>query len=474
MTTASTLVQHLPPWLVSAASALAGWRLQRWRYGADSAELVAAARQREHWTAEEWQAFVAPRLATLLERAAHRVPGYAGTVAPQGAAPAPLEGWPLLAKDTVRLDPRAFLCADCRPRRMYREHTSGTSGTPLDLWWSRDTVRQVYALLEARWRNWYGVTRHDRWAILGGRLLVPAARERPPFWVWNASMHQLYMSVYHLRADWVPHYLAALHRYRVTYLWGYSSALHVLAQEALRLGWAPPPLKVVITNAEPLYDYQREAIATAFRCPVRETYGNAEIVAAASECERGRMHLWPDMGIVEVLVDGTGDIRPWGTGELVCTGLLNQDMPLVRYRIGDRATVLPPDVRCACGRSLPLIENIEGRTDDVLVTPDGRRIGRLDPVFKAGLPLCEAQIVQDAPDHVTVHCVPAPGFDETTAAEIRQRLRQRLGGMTVQVQCMDRIPRTRNGKFRAVVNAVSATPRPPAAAGGSTPESSSL
>ena len=71
---------------------------------------------------------------------------------------------------------------------MYYEHTSGTTGKPLHLWHSRETLKAWYALTEARMRRWYGIERGDRWAILGGQLVAPVTRNRPPYWVWNLSL----------------------------------------------------------------------------------------------------------------------------------------------------------------------------------------------------------------------------------------------------------------------------------------------
>src|SRR5262249_51357666 len=153
--------------------------------------------------------------------------------------------------------PLDFLADDRRPGQMCHEHTSGTTGKPVNLWLSREIVRAWYALAEARWRRWYGVSRRDRWAILGGQLVTPMARRRAPFWVWNAACNQLYMSSYHLAPDLVPDYLEALRDYRVRYLLGYTSALHVLAQEVLRTGRDDVGMAVVITNAEPLLEHQR-------------------------------------------------------------------------------------------------------------------------------------------------------------------------------------------------------------------------
>src|SRR5207247_6847500 len=89
--------------------------------------------------------------------------------------------------------------------------------------------------------------------------------------------------------------------YRVKYVLGYASALDALAREAVAAGRTDVRLAVAIANAEPLLEHQREAISAAFGCPVRETYGMAETVAAASECEFGVLHQWPEVGWIEVL-----------------------------------------------------------------------------------------------------------------------------------------------------------------------------
>jgi phenylacetate-CoA ligase len=208
----------------------------------------------------------------------------------------------------------------------------------------------------------------------------------------------------------------------------------------------------VIANAEPVFEFQRDAIVRAFGCPLRETYGSAEKVIAAGECESGRLHLWPEVGVVEVM-DGGAALPAGRCGDLVCTSLLDSDMPLIRYRTGDRGSI-GDDGPCACGRTLPALASIEGRADDTVVTPDGRRVGRLDPVFKAGLPIREAQIVQDAPDHIRVRYVPDAGFTAASSRQIVRRLRDRLGDMRVTLEPVDAIPRGANGKFRAVVSSI--------------------
>ena len=443
----------LPAPLRDAAAGAWGHYLRRIRYGPDYDALVAAATARETWTADEWQRYQGEQLASLLHRAATRVPYYreqwaARRARGDAAAWDRLENWPVLEKAAVRANPTAFVADDCDRRSCYREHTSGTSGSPLSLWWSRSTVRAWYGMWDARVRHWYGVTRHDRWAILGGQLVTPVTTERPPFWVWNGALNQLYLSAYHLRPDFIPHYVEALKRHEVRYILGYPSALATLAHEMVRSG-RRLDLAVAIGNAEPLYGWQREVIATAFGCPVRETYGLAELAAAASECAEGSLHLWPDVGVVEL---ASHDAE--GPAAMICTGLLNVDMPLIRYAVGDAATPAAVAAPCRCGRTLPLLDSIAGRTDDVLLTRDGRTVGRLDPVFKHDLPIREAQIVQETLTRIRVRLVPDGTFDAAAARIVKHELRTRLGDVDVEFEPVNHIPRGPNGKFRAVVSQV--------------------
>jgi phenylacetate-CoA ligase len=329
------LYHRLPAPLRSVTASLRGLYLRSWRYGPESERLVAEALERERWSPERCRAWQEERLAYVLHRAATRVPYYreqwvARRRQGDRASWAYLENWPILEKESLRQNPTAFVADDCALGRMFHEHTSGTTGKPLDVWWSRQTVRAWYALFEARCRHWYGVSRQDRWAILGGQLITPRSQHHPPFWVWNAALNQLYMSSYHLAPDLIPHYLDALKRYRVSYVFGYTSSLYAIAKAALQAGRKDLRMIVAITNAEPVFNYQRGTIAEAFQCPVRETYGMAEIVAAASECTAGKLHLWPEVGWLEVL-GNTEDVPlpPNHSGQLVSTSLLNTDMPLL-------------------------------------------------------------------------------------------------------------------------------------------------
>lgn len=457
----TTLVKaynHLPASLRSVAATMRGLYLWSWRYGSETDRLVEEAIERENWSPHQWRTWQEERLVYVLHRAATKVPYYREQWAARRrrgdkASWEYLDNWFLLEKESVRENPEAFVADDCNRGRMFREQTSGTTGKPMTLWWSQKTVREWYALAEARWRKWNDVSRHDRWIMLGGQLVIPVEQQRPPFWVWNKGLNQLYMSTYHLSPRLSKYYLEAIDRYKPAFMMGYSAAMASLAQVVIESGRQDVRLKVAIANAEPLHDYQRVAIAQAFNCPVRETYGMGEIVTAASECFVGRLHLWPEVGWIEVIENGQV-VQDGNAGELICTGLFNPDMPLIRYKVGDRASIPTGSPNCSCGRLLPQISRIEGRSNDVLVAPDGRRVYWINPVFY-GLPVREAQVIQEAVDRLRVRFTPADEWTDATRALIVERIQARMGRVDVIMEAVDMIPRQSNGKFRAVISELS-------------------
>ncbi len=446
---------HKAPYPVRVGLASArGLQLRSLRYGSDTDRLVDEALAREHWSASEWEHWQHDRLGEMLLTARDHVPAYRGLSVPGGPVVETLASWPLLEKSRLRAESRSFVRDDA-PRRLVEEQTSGTTATPLHLRISRSDYRAWYALSEARWRRWYGVSRRDRWAIVGGQLVVRPDATDPPYWVWNAGFRQLYMSSYHIGERTAAAYVRAIDEHRVSYLLGYPSAIHALAEACRSQGVRPKALRVVIANAEPLLDHQRVAIGEVFGCPVRETYGMGEYVAAASECEDGNLHLWPEVGVLEVLSqDRDEPVAAGESGRFACTGLLNRNMPLVRYLVGDAGSIAPPGEVCPCGRSLPVLQRVEGRVDDLVRTPDGGLIGRLDPVFKGSLPIRMAQIVQEELDRFRVLVVPAEGYGPGDSSLIAKRLRDRVGDVRVSVEEVEQIPLGPNGKFKAVLSRV--------------------
>jgi phenylacetate-CoA ligase len=172
-----------------------------------------------------------------------------------------------------------------------------------------------------------------------------------------------------------------------------------------------------------------------------------------AQCENGNSHINPEYGLVELLNEQGNHVRPGEAGELVCTGFLNTAMPLIRYRIGDSAVL--SDRECGCGRPFPVVESLLGRTDDMIVTPEGRYVGRLDPVFKGLSAIKESQIVQESLTRIVVRVVREPHYTPQVGHALIAALRERLGNIDMVLEYVDAIPRSTAGKFRSVVSMIS-------------------
>lgn len=423
--------------LIAARAALRA----KLREGRAFEALRAQVDESQWWSAAELRAYQERRLAELLEFARRHVPYYR-----EHGAGGRLEDWPLLDKAAVRAAGRELL-AGGRRVPVFESGTSGTSGAPLRLWQDLAAINRENAFV---WRQleWAGLRRGERRAWLRGDMIVPAEQRVPPYWRLNRAENMLMLSSYHLADSTAPACLQALEDFDPVVIQAYPSSVGFLAAWMLAHGrrFRGAALLGIVTSSETLSADRRRDIAVAFGCPVLDWYGQAERVAAIGTCEHGRYHLLSDYSHVELLPAGDGRF------ELVGTGFGNFAMPLIRYRTGDYVRLAPPGVRCPCGRSLPLVEQIAGRDDDAVRLPDGRSVGRLDHVFKGVEGLVEAQIRQERRDALEVLVVRGQGYGEGTRRTLIGNLRERLGeAVALEIRPVDAIPRGANGKFKGVV-----------------------
>jgi len=427
--------------------------MRRIRYGKVFAETRRRLAVSERLSREDLDQLQSHELRRTVIQAVSRTPYYRNLFRELGLAPdmirtpRDLLRLPLLDKETVIAQADELRAVGVPSVRTY--FTSGTTGTtlavPID-----DASRQRNYAFFARALSWAGVE-NGRSATFAGRPIVPAKWSRPTtVWRWNPAMRNRLFSSYHLSPANAVAYSRALCTCAPDYIDSYPSSLSLLAS-LLRDGGLPAPRpKAIITSAETLTEPQRELIEEVFGARCFDQYGCTEQSVFTSQCERGTYHVHPEYGIVEVLRDGE-PVRVGESGEIVCTSFTNDAFPLLRYRLGDMAVLGEGD--CPCGRAFPVLHRIIGRLDDVLVTPDGRRVGRLDPVFKGRRTIREAQLVQDSESSVTVRIVPGPQYTDDDGLAVVKELEARLGpAMRIAVERVAGIERTQGGKFRAVVN----------------------
>ena len=369
-------------------------------------------------------------------------------------SPEDLRRLPVLQKETLRQQQQQIESDEylVGKKRYQSVHSSGTTGTAIHVKVSQECFEREYAF---RWvhRSWGGNHLGDKVATFAGHPVVPTVRMEPPFWRLNWLERQVLFSSQHITPETLPHYADQLVCMQPDLIHGYPSSLYLVASYLNAEGIDTVRPKAVYTCAETLLDYQRTLIESVFGCKVFNWYGNTELTAHIVECEKGSLHVKSDHSLIEIIREDGEPARPGEIGEMVGTGFGNYATPLIRYATGDTARV--SDRRCECGRPGPIIEELIGRVEDIIVTPDGRHVGRLDHVFKDMLNVAEAQILQDTVHAVRIRMVKRPEFGESDMRLLEQELRLRLGpAIRLDYEFMDRIPRLPNGKFRFAVSKV--------------------
>jgi len=446
----SSLYFALPVWAQNALLSAYGATLHIRRYGGVHREVLASLLESQFWSAAELETLQLTRLRELVAHAS-TVPYYRklGLHGLRIDRLEQLRQLPTTSKSELRAHPLEMRSEAFRSTELLQIHTGGTTGTPLTVYCHRAALQRNYAFF-SRLRAWAKVPARARVATFAGRTIVAADQATAPYWRRHAFANTMLFSSYHIGLTTVPQYVEELARWKPQLIDSYPSSLEPIARFVVEQQVTGIRPIAVITSSETLSGQVRALISSAFQAPVFDHYGSAEMAAFVSQCEHGTYHVNPEFGIVELLQNdrsvGAGEV-----GEIVATGFINPVMPLIRYRTGDLAVW--GDADCACGRRFPVIEQIVGRLDDVVLTPDGRRIGRLDPIFKAVSSFYEARIVQDAVDHVRVEYVAESDLGDDERAKLVRELRNRLGsGMRIDVRRVSSIPRTARGKLRTVVS----------------------
>jgi phenylacetate-CoA ligase len=242
----------------------------------------------------------------LLERVFHearRIPAYARHV-PNAIGKNRLaclsDSFPIIDKSTLLQHRTDFLPGGRVPKyRSTVAATSGTTGTPLDVFRSLGSILWEEAFHLQHW-HWAGWSRGQRQAVLRGDIVIPVDRRRPPFWAKDPVGGQLVLSTRHLDRHTAGLFADELRRFGATQLRAYPSAAYELATLVAESG-IPVRFNSVITGSEMLYDFQRQRIESVFKARVFDFYSMAERVAYASQCEHGRMHVNPEYGVLEIV-----------------------------------------------------------------------------------------------------------------------------------------------------------------------------
>lgn len=438
-------------------------RLGQLRYGGRFPEFKALLHESQWWDADRIRAWQVAQLRRVLVHAAESVPYYQETFKRHAFDPQRFESLeqlstlPVLTRDVVRSRAADLVSRRYERKSLEEGHTSGTTGTPLTVFYDADMIAMNYAVMDRQY-EWAGVrlgTGGDRVAVLRGNVIVPLRQKQPPYWRNNRHLNQRIFSSFHLSPQTAGDYCAALREFSPDVVDGYPSSLYVLARLLLNRG-ETLPVRAAITSSETLYAFQREAIEAAFSCRVFDYYAAAERVIFSVECDHhSGHHLCDEYGVTEVLGDDGKAVPTGAEGVMVGTSLHNFGMPLIRYQTTDRAAfkVAP----CPCGRPLQLMEDVTTKAEDLLRLKDGRLISPsvLTHPFKPLDSIEGSQLVQTEVDRLLVRILPGGEFGEHHRQHLVRELQARLGDdMRIDFELVAELPRTSRGKFKWVVSHV--------------------
>jgi phenylacetate-CoA ligase len=337
-----------------------------------------------------------------------------------------------------------------------RFNTGGSSGQPLIFLLSNERVSHDVA---EKWRatRWWGVDIGDKEIVAWGSPIELHAQDKVRIWR-DKLFRSTLIPAFDMTEQKLLGFLTTIQRIRPKMLFGYPSVYHLLAKTAQQhnIDMSTLGIKVIFVTSERLYPYQRELISKVFAAPVANGYGGRDAGFIAHECPQGSMHLSFEDIIVEI-VDENGQVLADGqSGEIVITHLATSDFPFIRYRTGDIGTLSTKS--CRCGRGLPVLEAIEGRSTDFVLASDGTLMHGLSLIYilrdiagiegfkieQQSLALTKVQVVW-----------PQGQLPHSVINEITVGLQARLGqAVQIEVQQVETIAAEKSGKFRYVISKV--------------------
>lgn len=330
-----------------------------------------------------------------------------------------------------------------------RRRTSGSSGEPFSFWRDRRMTAWMDAAMWAVYR-WHGVGPGDRMARFWGRPLAGLDSVTRP--VADAILRQRRMNAFNVSPEASRAFYRSLLEWEPDFAYGYPTLIRDFVEHLRGFGDGQElDLEVVVTTGELLDDSTRRAVGEFFGCPVVDEYGCSESGILAFECSEGTSHLVPIAAYAEVMDEETGG-RDTHRGTILITDLYGNVSPFVRYALGDVAVVHPPET-CGCGRELPQVDVMAGRTGEFIRTPDDRRIYGAVLAYSVPAGVAKFRVRQTAIDELEGEIVVAPGNEETDVVDAcRQRWQEAVGdALRVEVRSVDHIGRNSTGKFRYFV-----------------------
>jgi len=359
-----------------------------------------------------------------------------------------LEKLPVLTRDDLQENFNEMLCPP-PGAEPYADSSGGSTGNPVNFF--HDNYYKEYAnAFELLFLSWHGILRGDRTAIFWGAdrdFKELSFKEK----LFLKTERLKMLNSFNIDESTMAAFLDEIEKFRPDYIYGYASSLDLAAKHVNRSGNYNFRPRAIRSSAEMLYDSQRLEIEKAFGAKVSNFYGSREVNNLAAECPAGEgLHVFASGRIVEIADECGKQLPPGENGYLLVTDLTNFSFPFIRYKIGDMG--IRKSEMCSCGRGYPLLENITGRSSDI-ITVGGKYIhGEYFTHLFYGQPdVKQFQVIQETENLIIVRIV-ADDRDMNTAG-IVDKIRQQVGeGVEIKIEFVNIIEPLKTGKYRFTVN----------------------
>ena len=411
------------------------------------------------WPVDRIREAQAQRLQTLISRSYECVPFYRRLMDERGIRPGDIRSsddlacLPALTKNTIRAHLDDLLARDVPRERLRSGRSGGTTGERLDYFSTREE-RLTFA--HARWLlslEWSGAQFGE--PHLSIRQMTAGTSGRATRMLHRASLRLQRLEridTMSVTEENLPALVSHMQRTKPRSLFAYPSALALIASYARDHDLSCPAVHAVCLGGERLHDRQRAVLQQVFGSEPCIRYGSNELHSVAAQCEaHGGLHIHADDFIIEVVDDDGNLLSPGSRGRLLVTSLHNHGMPFIRYETGDIGALLPG--ACPCGRGLPLLDSLIGRTVERVYGANGRRVDAMDLDIGQALPpgVVHYQLVQETIDRFVLSVVPAAGNEGNSWGPVSGRVADIVASVTgsrprIDLHLVDRIAMNLSGK----------------------------
>lgn len=397
-------------------------------------------------------------LANLIVHAYNNVPFYHRTWKSLNLKPSDirtsedLTKLPVIRKIDIQRNPRDFIARNVNLDNCTKHLTSGSTGSRVTIYCDQK-AEDFRAAVFTRPFLECGLGIRDKGAFI---TFVGNFPKKQRWYQMLGFVKRIYLSA----SEPEENNFQALSSYKPDMIYGYSSYLYLIARAIKKIGVKNLKPKLVIGTGELLHEITRKSVENAFNVKMLDFYGSVEVERTAWEChERAGYHMDVDSVITEFVRDNEV-VSSGERGELTLTCLYNYVMPLIRYNIED--TGIQTDEKCPCGRSLPLMKKIEGRSNDFVILKDGRMIsplGLLNAIWTISEEmLLEYKIIQMAKNYFVIKIVGKKECSDEIASQIQDSMKEIVGkDSRIEVKMVDEIRKSASGKTKIVESKVPRT-----------------